>query len=90
MKADGFGFRWATEAAARDLDPARLCTYLHDLAGRFHRYYQNRQNIILVDDKAVRIGRMGMCAALQTVLHNGLDLLGIVAPTFMEKLEETP
>lgn len=81
-------FRRAVEGAARDLDPSRLCTYLHELAGRFHRYYQNRDHVILCDDVPTRLGRMGMAAAVQVVLRNGLALLGVTAPEWMERLEE--
>ena len=81
-------FRRAVEMAARDLEPSRLCTYLYETAGEFHHYYQNKENVILCEDRALRLGRMGMAAAVQVVLQSGLSLLGVHAPTYMEKLED--
>ena len=81
-------YRRAVEMAARDLEPSRLCTYLYEAAGEFHSYYQKKENVILCEDRALRLGRMGMAAAVQIVLHSGLSLLGVHAPTYMEKLEE--
>jgi arginyl-tRNA synthetase len=69
------------EAAARDLAPHALAFYLRELAGEFHSYY-NAERILLEDD-ALRLARLALCAAVRQVLANGLSLLGVSAPEKM-------
>ena len=69
------------EHAGNSLEPASIATYLKDLAGLFHAYYNN--NRMLVDDDALRNGRVALAVAIGQVLHNGLDLLGVSAPETM-------
>ena len=68
-------------SAARELAPHAIAFYLRDLAGEFHSYYNAER--ILVDDEAVRLARLALCAAVRQTLANGLSLLGVSAPEKM-------
>jgi len=59
-----------------------LTSYLIDLAGEFHRYYQ-KYKIINKRYKRLSLARLFLCKAVQTVIKNGLALLGISAPNKM-------
>jgi len=59
-----------------------LTSYLIDLAGEFHRYYQ-KYKIINNRYKELSLARLFLCKAVQTVIKNGLTMLGISAPTKM-------
>ncbi len=59
-----------------------LTSYLIDLAGEFHRYYQ-KYKIVNKRYKELSLARLFLCKAVQTVIRNGLSLLGISAPTKM-------
>lgn len=67
--------------AGQTLEPASVATYLKELAGLFHAYYNN--NRMLVDDADLRNGRVALAVAVGQVLANGLDLLGVSAPESM-------
>lgn len=69
------------EHAGNSLEPAVIATYLKELAALFHAYYNN--NRMLVDDIALRNGRVALSVAIGQVLFNGLDLLGVSAPETM-------
>lgn len=59
-----------------------LTSYLIDLAGEFHRYYQ-KYKIVNKRYKRLSLARLFLCKAVQTVIKNGLALLGISAPNKM-------
>jgi arginyl-tRNA synthetase len=67
--------------AARDLAPHQITFYLKDLAQEFHSYYNAER--FLVDDPAVRAGRLALVVATGLVLKSGLAVLGIGAPEQM-------
>ncbi len=67
--------------AARDYAPHAIAFYLKDLASDFHSYYNAER--ILVDDEALRLARLALCAATRQVLKNGLAILGVAAPQSM-------
>jgi arginyl-tRNA synthetase len=69
------------KAAGDALEPAMIATYLKDLAGLFHSYYNS--NKMLVEDDNVRHARLVLSKAVAQVLANGLDLLGVSAPQTM-------
>ncbi|MDX1341598.1 MAG: arginine--tRNA ligase [Reinekea sp.] len=69
------------KAAADNLEPAMIATYLKDLAGLFHSYYNS--NKMLVDEEDVRNARLVLSKAVAQVLANGLALLGVSAPETM-------
>ncbi len=68
-------------AAAQDNAPHDVTFYLRDLAATYHSYYDAER--ILVDDEAVKRARLALIAATAQVLHNGLAVLGVSAPTRM-------
>ena len=54
---------------------------LRDLANDFHTYYSSHQ--FIVDDAGLRDARLVLALATQTVIRNGLSLLGVTAPSTM-------
>ena len=68
-------------AAAADEAPHDVTFYLRELAASYHSYYDAER--ILVDDEAVKLARLALVAATAQVLHNGLAVLGVSAPTKM-------
>ncbi len=71
----------AVLAAAGQLAPQIIVTYLRELAEQYHRYYNG--STFLVDDAALRGARLYLNLAVQQVLRNGLNLLGVSAPQEM-------
>lgn len=69
------------EASALIEEPHQLTHYLRSLANDFHTYYNAHQ--FLVDDDALRDARLKLILAVQQVLRNGLNLLGVSAPERM-------
>ena len=67
--------------AANDFAPHDVTFYLRELAAAYHSYYDSER--ILVDDEAVKRARLALVAACAQVLHNGLAVLGVSAPTKM-------
>ena len=61
--------------------PHTLVHYLRDLANDFHTYYSSYQ--FIVEDAGLRDARLGLALAAQTVIRNGLRLLGVTAPSSM-------
>ena len=68
-------------AAAHDFAPHDVSFYLRELAAAYHSYYDAER--ILVDDPQVKRARLALVAATAQVLHNGLAVLGVSAPTSM-------
>ncbi len=75
------GFSEAVEATAAAYNPAKLCTYLFDLATTFTTFYEGCR--VLVDDEVLRNSRLGLCDLTARVLELGLSLLGMEAPDQM-------
>jgi arginyl-tRNA synthetase len=61
--------------------PHRLARYARDIATDFHSFYTECR--ILVDDRATRLGRLGLCLATKIVLRRVLELLSVSAPETM-------
>jgi arginyl-tRNA synthetase len=61
--------------------PHSLVHYLRDLANDFHTYYSAHQ--FIVEDSGCRDARLDLALATQTVIRNGLKLLGVSAPDTM-------
>jgi len=61
--------------------PHTLVHYLRDLANDFHANYSAHQ--FIVDDPGLRDARLDLALAAQTVIRNGLELLGVSAPETM-------
>lgn len=62
--------------------PNRICNYLQQLAGFFHRYY-GKIKIVDPDHPQETNERLALVEALSIVLENALGLLGISAPDQM-------
>ncbi len=86
------------EASARALEPHRLTYYLQDLAARLHAYYYKHRILPPVLEReldsrdrltevpltpAVTAARLCLFRSVQTVIRNGLSLLGVTAPERM-------
>ena len=67
--------------AADSLEAHTICYYLQDLAADFHRWYNGTR--LLVDDSDLRDARLALAKAVQTVIRNGLNLLGVSSPRSM-------
>ena len=67
--------------AAAAVEPHRVATFLHDLAGKVHLWYHTAH--VLNEPEALMRARLTLARASQIVLHNGLTLLGISAPERM-------
>ena len=68
-------------ACAAQRAPHTLVHYLRDLANDFHTNYSAHQ--LIVADEALRNARLSLAVASQTVIRNGLTLLGVSAPETM-------
>ncbi len=68
-------------AAAQDFAPHDVTFSLRELAAAYHSSYDAER--ILVADPAVQTARLALVAATAQVLHNGLTVLGVTAPTRM-------
>jgi len=69
------------EIVARDLKPHTLCTYLYDLATKYHAFFENCP--VLQSDELTRSSRLALCDITARTLALGLDLLGIEHPEQM-------
>ncbi|MBI2177321.1 MAG: hypothetical protein HYU38_03095 [Candidatus Tectomicrobia bacterium] len=67
--------------AAERLEPHHLTFALMSLAKQFHAYYNRHR--VLGQEEAVTRARLCLARAVQAVLVQGLDLLGVNAPEKM-------
>ena len=67
--------------AAKNSEPHIVATYLRELAGDFHAWYNAHKT--LVDDPTLRDARLALSEAVRQVIANGLDILGVSAPQSM-------
>jgi arginyl-tRNA synthetase len=67
--------------AADNNEPHMIANYMYDLAGDFHTWYNSEKT--LVEDTDLRNARLTLAEAVRQVLANGLDLLGVSAPSKM-------
>jgi arginyl-tRNA synthetase len=74
-------FAEVVRQSAAQRAPHALVHYLRDLANDFHTNYSAHQ--FIVDDAGLRDARLVLALATQTVIRNGLDLLGVSAPETM-------
>ena len=71
--------------AADFREPHRIARYVEDVAGAYHRWYDNCRVIPLGDEPVedVHRTRLWLNDATGQVLRNGLNLLGVSAPERM-------
>jgi arginyl-tRNA synthetase len=73
----------ATAAELRE--PHRIARYLEDLAGTFHKFYDECRVLPIGDEQATDLhrARLWLVAATRIVVANGLAMLGVSAPDRM-------
>ena len=71
------------EGAAREREPHRIVTYLHELATVVHGWYHHTRAVGAPEGPATEHARLLLARAARTVLANALGLLGISAPDRM-------
>jgi arginyl-tRNA synthetase len=73
------------KSAASLREPHRVCRYLEDLAGDYHRFYDSCRVLPLGDEEPgdLHAARLALCAATRQVIANGLQILGVSAPERM-------
>ena len=82
----------AVAEAARLREPHRIPYFLYDLADRVSTFYEagndNGDLRAVVDDPALTRARLELCRAARAGLRSGLDLIGVSAPTRMDRIPE--
>jgi arginyl-tRNA synthetase len=77
--------------AAANTAPHVVCDYLEQTAGAANSWYhagnpsRSPELAVLVEDETLRAARLALARAVQVVLRNGLAVLGITAPTRMDR-----
>ena len=74
-------YKVVLQNAATEKEPYILSSYLRQLAGAFHSYYNSHK--FLVDDEALRNARLSLAQAIGQIIKNSLKILGISAPESM-------
>ena len=69
------------QSSAEALAPHRVTYFLMNLASLFHSYYNKHR--VLVEDVQLADARLCLVKGVQTVIRNGLALLGVTAPEKM-------
>ncbi|MEJ2857926.1 MULTISPECIES: arginine--tRNA ligase [unclassified Saccharothrix] len=66
-------------------EPHRIARYLEELAGTYHRFYEQCRVLPRGDEETTELhrARLALCAATRQVFRNGLGLLGVTAPEQM-------
>ncbi|MFQ5453351.1 MAG: arginine--tRNA ligase, partial [Candidatus Zixiibacteriota bacterium] len=78
----------AVHDAAKNYEPFIISAYLIKLAGAFNKFYQRKDETgridkIISNDKNLSLARIALVKSTQTVIKEGLKLLGIQAPEEM-------
>ncbi|WP_445166388.1 arginine--tRNA ligase [Mycolicibacterium sp. Dal123E01] len=78
-------FTRVLNSAASLREPHRVCRYLEDLAGDYHRFYDACRVLPMGDEEPgdLHRARLALCAATRQVIANGLAILGVSAPERM-------
>jgi arginyl-tRNA synthetase len=80
--------------AAGGRTPHVLCEYLEQTAGAVNSWYhagnpsRNPELAVLVEDPGLRAARLALARSVRIVLRNGLSILGVEAPSRMERGED--
>ncbi|MFH1726201.1 MAG: arginine--tRNA ligase [Elusimicrobiota bacterium] len=72
----------ALEACERELSPNALPTYLLELAGLYHKFYE-LCHVLDPEAPALSKARLTLCAGVRALIAEGLDLLGVSKPEKM-------
>jgi arginyl-tRNA synthetase len=78
-------FARVLKSAAALREPHRVCRYLEDLAGDYHRFYDSCRVLPQGDEEPneLHTARLALCQATRQVIANGLAILGVSAPERM-------
>jgi arginyl-tRNA synthetase len=76
-------FPEVAEAAAREREPHRVTTYLHELATAVHGWYHHTRAVGAPEGESTERARLLLARSARIVLANGLHVLGISAPDRM-------
>jgi arginyl-tRNA synthetase len=78
-------FPRVVQGAAQMREPHRVARYVEELAGVYHRFYNDCRVLPIGDEKstALNSARATLCQATAQVISNALDLLGVSAPEKM-------
>ncbi len=73
------------KTAAELREPHRVCRYLENLAGDYHRFYDTCRVLPQGDEQPSELhaARLALCQATRQVIANGLAILGVSAPERM-------
>ncbi|MGU3654178.1 arginine--tRNA ligase [Mycolicibacterium sp. A43C] len=73
------------KTAAMLREPHRVCRYLEDLAGDYHRFYDSCRVLPQGDEDPTDLNtaRLALCEATRQTIANGLAILGVSAPERM-------
>ncbi len=63
-------------SASQKKEPHIIANYVYDLASAFHAYYAKEK--MITDDEIATLERMNLIIAIQIVIENALNLLGII------------
>jgi arginyl-tRNA synthetase len=74
-------FPETVEGSARAFEPHRIATYLLELVGQFHSYYNKLR--VITEEQELSLARLYLMSCIRCVLKNGLALLGVNAPEKM-------
>lgn len=77
-----YDFAATIQDAAAGYSPALIANYVYELAKEFNQFYHDF-SILREEDAAKRLARVLLSKYISAVLRNGLDLLGIEAPSRM-------
>lgn len=75
-------YRSTVQAAAEQMKPSFICTYLLDLAKRFNHFYHECP-IATAESAELKMARLGLASAVGETLRQGLGHLGIPTPDRM-------
>ncbi|WP_144206199.1 arginine--tRNA ligase [Mycobacterium tilburgii] len=78
-------FPQVLHTAASLREPRRICRYLEDLAGDYHRFYDSCRVLPQGDEQPIDLhtARLVLCQATRQVIADGLAILGVSAPERM-------
>ncbi len=65
--------------------PHKLTNYIHDLASKFHQYY-NSNVFVDASNAALSNARLSLAFAAKKIIKDALELLGVSSPEIMEQL----
>ena len=75
-------FKPVLENCVRDLSPHHLTTYLTELAGLFHSFYDSCR-VLDESNKALTSSRLFTCNLVKERIFKGLELIGVSSPEEM-------